>query len=122
VAGADPKGTKYGIGRLMRLIRVEGNSAFLNGPLDLVSQPVFATRGIHFNGWAFRPPYSFRAWTEDDWKNYLDVLAIQGVNLFFLWPFMEIIPLPLSAADEAYLRECRRVVEYAQKQHGMEVW
>src|SRR3954453_6677320 len=35
---------------------------------------------------------------------------------------MESIPLPLSKADEDYLQEVRRVVEYAQNQRGMEVW
>src|SRR5512137_2900323 len=35
---------------------------------------------------------------------------------------MEIIPLPVSAADAAYLEEFRRVVDYAQREHGMEVW
>jgi hypothetical protein len=39
-----------------------------------------------------------------------------------LWPFMEIMPVPLSAEDEAYLQEVRRVVDYAQNQRGMEVW
>ena len=35
---------------------------------------------------------------------------------------MEIIPLPMSPEDEAYLQEVRRVVDYAQNQRGMEVW
>src|SRR5947208_3181273 len=35
---------------------------------------------------------------------------------------MEIMPVPLSPEDRAYLEECRRVVNYAQQKHGMEVW
>ena len=77
---------------------------------------------MHFNGWAINYPYSFRSWREEDWYRYLDILSYQGVNLFYLWPFIEIMPVPLSPEDQAYLEECRRVVDYAQKKHGMEVW
>lgn len=78
-------------------------------------------RGMHLNGWAINYPFTFRSWREEDWYRYLDLLHEVGINLFLFWPFMEIIPLPLSADDTAYLTECRRVVAYAQ-QHGMEVW
>jgi len=121
-AGATPRGTKAAVAALMRRIRVEGNTAFLPSPLDVLSKPAFSKRGMHFNGWAFNYPHTFRAWREEDWQRYLDILSYQGVNLFYLWPFMEIIPLPLSQEDRSYLEECRRVVDYAQKRHGMEVW
>ena len=55
-------------------------------------------------------------------RRYLDMLSLEGVNLFYLWPFIEIMPVPLSPEDRAYLEECRRVVDYAQQKHGMEVW
>ena len=35
---------------------------------------------------------------------------------------MEIIPVPMSAEDEAYLQEVQRVIDYAHNQRGMEVW
>ena len=97
-------------------------SASRKEPVPVSGQPSFAVRGMHLNGWAFGYPYTFRCWKEADWKRYADILAAQKVNLFFLWPFMEIIPVPLSAADRAYLEEVRRVVDYAQRRHGMEVW
>lgn len=121
-AGATPRGTKYALGRLMKSVRVEGTSALVDWPVDVTSQPAFATRGLHFNGWAFGYPYTFRGWREEDWQSYLDILAYQGINLFYLWPFIEIMPVPLSESDQAYLEECRRVVDYAQQKHGMEVW
>jgi hypothetical protein len=77
---------------------------------------------MHLNGWPLNYPYSFRSWHEKDWQRYLDILSYQGVNLFYLWPFNEIMPVPLSPEDQAYLEECRRVVDYAQQKHGMEVW
>ncbi len=106
----------------MKRIRVDDSSVFLESPLAITSKPAWAKRGLHFNGWAFNYPYTFRGWREQDWQSYLDIMAYEGVNLFYLWPFIEIMPVPLSAEDQAYLEECRRVVEYAQQKHGMEVW
>ena len=58
VAGANPQGTNFGIAALMRMIRAEGNSAYLEGPLNIHTKPSFAIRGIHLNGWAFNYPYA----------------------------------------------------------------
>lgn len=121
-AGATPRGTKAALAALMKTIQGEGATAFVSTPLHVLRRPAFAKRGLHFNGWAFNYPHTFRGWREADWQRFLDLLAYQGVNLFYLWPFMEIIPVPLSPEDRAYLEECRRVVDYAQQKHGMEVW
>ena len=121
-AGRTAHGTKAALGVLMKAIQVEGRLAFVPDTLNVTGKPALAKRGMHFNGWAFNYPYSFRSWREDDWQRYLDLLAYQGVNLFYLWPFIEIMPVPLSAEDQEYLEECRRVVDYAQQKHGMEVW
>jgi hypothetical protein len=122
VAGQHPQGTNAGIATLLQKIRVDGKSAYLDGPLEMRSKPSFAVRGIHLNGWPLNYPYAFRAWKEEDWKRFVDIAWAQRVNLFYLWPFMEIIPVPLSTEDEAYLQEVRRVVDYARNQRGMEVW
>jgi hypothetical protein len=121
-AGRTPHGTKAALAVLMKSIRFEDGSAFVSTSLNKTGKPAMAKRGMHFNGWAFQYPYSFRCWSEADWKAYLDIMSYQGVNLFYLWPFIEIMPAPLSREDEEYLKECRRVVDYAQKRHGMEVW
>ena len=107
VSGATPKGTNCGLATLMQLIRFEGNSAYLEDPLNIRSRPRFAVRGIHLNGWPLKNPYSFRTWQEKDWQRFVDLVWLQKGNLFFLWPFMEIMPVPLSPADEAYLQEVR---------------
>ena len=122
VAGTAPSGTKVALGILMKAIQAEGQSAYVPASLCVTGKPALAKRGLHFNGWAFHYPYSFRSWREKDWCSYLDLLAYQGVNLFYLWPFIEIMPVPLSPEDRAYLEECARVVDYAQHKHGMEVW
>jgi hypothetical protein len=122
VAGRDPHGTNTGIATLMQMIRVEGKSAYLDGPFALHNKPSYLVRGIHLNGWPLKYPYAFRSWKEEDWKRFVDIAWAQRINLIYLWPFMEIMPVPLSSEDEAYLQEVRRVVDYAQNQRGMEVW
>lgn len=122
VAGLNPHGTNTGIATFMQMIKAEGKSPYVEGPLDLRNKPSIAVRGIHLNGWPLNYPYAFRSWKEADWRHFVDIAWAQRINLFYLWPFMEIIPVPLSAEDEAYLQEVQRVIEYAQKQRGMEVW
>lgn len=120
-SGATPHGTKNAVSALTKAIRIEGDSASIPSALDRLGKPAHAVRGGHFNGWPLNHPCSFRSWREADWQRYLDLLSYQGVNLFFLWPFVEIMPVPFSAEDQAYLDECRRLIDYAQTRHGMEV-
>ena len=122
VAGQSPRGTNAGLATLLPLIRSGQGGPYVQGPLDRRETPSIAVRGIHLNGWPLNYPYAFRAWKEEDWKRFIDIAWAQRINLFYLWPFMEIIPLPLTPEDEAYLQEVRRVVDYAQNQRGMEVW
>ncbi|MFN8009083.1 MAG: hypothetical protein U0V70_19060 [Terriglobia bacterium] len=122
VSGKTAEGTNYGLASLMNRIRLEGKSAYLKSPLNITTSPKFRMRGIHLNGWPLNNPYSFRTWEEKDWQHFIDMAWLQRANLFFLWPFMEIMPLPLAPEDEAYLQEVRRVVDYAQKRRGMKVW
>ncbi len=122
IAGLNPHGTNVGLATFIPMIHGEGKSVYLDGPVDLRSNPSIAVRGIHLNGWPLKYPYAFRSWKEQDWKRFIDIAWAQRINLFYLWPFMEIIPVPMSADDEAYLQEVKRVVDYAQNQRGMEVW
>jgi hypothetical protein len=122
VAGNDPHGTNAGVAALLQMIRADGNVPYVDGPVDLRSKPTYAKRGIHLNGWPLNYPYAFRSWKEADWKRFVDIAWAQRINLFYLWPFMEILPVPLSKEDEAYLQEVQRVVDYAKNQRGMEVW
>ncbi|HWR16819.1 MAG TPA: alpha-glucuronidase family glycosyl hydrolase [Terriglobales bacterium] len=122
VAGYDPHGTNAGVAALLQMIRAEKNVPFLDGPVNIRSKPSYPKRGIHLNGWPLNYPYAFRSWKEADWKRFVDIAWAQRINLFYLWPFMEILPVPLSKEDEAYLQEVQRVVNYAKNERGMEVW
>jgi hypothetical protein len=122
ITGSDSHHTNYALATLMQMIQAEGKSVYLNGPVDERDKPSFPVRGIHLNGWPLNYPYAFRSWKEADWKRFIDIAWTQHINLFYLWPFMEILPVPLSREDEAYLQEVQRVVDYARNQRGMEVW
>ncbi len=122
VAGAEPGGTNFGIATLMGMIRKEGNAVSVRCGPEIMSVPKLSLRGIHLNGWPLRHPYAFRAWSESDWQRYIDMIWLERANLLLLWPAVEILPLPLSTEDLAYLQEVRRVVDYAQQKRGIEVW
>ena len=122
VAGANPHGTNSGIAALMRMIRAEGKLAYVDGPLDVRSTPTFPIRGIHLNGWSFNYPYAYRPWNEQDWERFIDILWVQGGNLLYVLPMIEIMPVPLSAEDQASLQEVHRIVDYAHKRRGIAVW
>jgi hypothetical protein len=122
VAGSDPHATNAALATFVQLLRFDDKAVFVDGPLERIETPQYSVRGIHLNGWPLNYPYAFRTWKEEDWKRFVDIAWAQRVNLVYLWPFMEIIPVPLSKEDAAYLEEVRRVVDYAQKKRGMEVW
>jgi hypothetical protein len=122
VAGLDPHDTNMGLATFLQMIKVDGKLPYVDAPLDQHIVPNFAVRGIHLNGWPLAYPYAFRSWKEADWKRFIDIAWSERINLFYLWPFMEIIPTPLSAEDSAYLQEVHRVIEYAQQERGMTVW
>jgi hypothetical protein len=125
VVGTGPVGAARGVSRLLGMIEiVDGRPAMpvLPAAPHSTEEPLVRLRGLHFNGWAANHPYSFRGWSEQDWCRAIDLYFHEGVNLLFLWPSIEIMPVPLSRADEAQLEEVHRVVEYAQKERGMQVW
>ena len=93
-SGISPHGTKAAMGALLKTIRCDGKKISLPSQLNTVGKPPYAKRGIHLNGWPLAYPYTFRSWTEQDWQRYLDILACQNVNVFYLWPFIEIMPVP----------------------------
>jgi hypothetical protein len=124
VAGPTPRGTNLGIATLLRLVHAEGRVPYLQAPLNLRSKPKMAVRGYNFSNGAgtLNYPYGFRNWGERDWKRVIDIAWAERVNLILMWPFMEIMPVPLSSEDEAYLQQVNRIVDYAQTKRGIKVW
>jgi hypothetical protein len=120
IAGPNPHGTNFGIATLMQMIRADAKSPYLKGPVDIRSKPSIAIRGLQTGAWPLKYPYA--AWKERDWDRFIDMAWVDRMNLLLLAPLFEILPVPLSAEDEAYVQEVRRIVDYAQNKRGMEVW
>ena len=55
-------------------------------------------------------------------RKFIDIAWAQRINLFYLWPFMEIPAGPTFFGRRSLSAGVRRVVDYAQKQRGMEAW
>ncbi len=115
-------GAARGISYLLGRIEIDHDGASIPSGIDVQRSPRYRLRGMHPNGWAANHPYAFRCWSEADWRRYVDMLFHLGANHLLLWPSPDIIPVPLSRADEEYLAEVRRVVAYAREVRGMEVW
>jgi hypothetical protein len=120
VAGGNPRGTNMGVATLMQLVRSENKSAYLQGPLNLREKPSIAVRGLQTGAWPMNYPYA--AWKEQDWEHFIDMAWTNRMNRLLLAPWFEILPVPLSQEDEAYVQEVRRIIDYAQSKRGMEVW
>ena len=122
-AGATDMGTRQAVYALMRELDVGVLPATLDSDLDIIEKPSFPLRGMYAHQhWAYAYPYGLRTWTIDEWKSYVDILALMRVNLFQIWSMAGILPTPFSPEDEAFLRRYPPVIEHARLNHGMEVW
>jgi len=122
-AGATDSGTRHAIYTLLRELDVSKLPATLPPDLNIIEKPSFALRGMYAHQhWAYSYPYALRTWTVEEWKKYVDILALMRVNLFQIWSMAGILPVPFSPEDEAFLRRYPPVIDHAKQNHYMEVW
>lgn len=122
-AGWTDRGTRWAIYDLIKSLNVSSSPMSLPLPLNRRETPDFRRRGMYAHQhWEYRYPYALRSWDVDDWKRYVDLLAYFRYNLLQIWSMASILPVPLSPADEAWLRRYRDVIDHAHLNHGMEVW
>ncbi len=122
-AGHTPMGTRHAILDLLRSLDVTTPVPTLPWPIDRRESPTFPLRGMYAHQhWAYNHPYALRTWSIEEWKQYVDMLAIMGVNLFQIWSMAGILQFPLSEGDEAFLRRYPPVIDHARNNHGMTVF
>lgn len=122
-AGWTDAGTRWAVYEFIKALDVTTRPAALALPLARRERPDFALRGMYAHQhWDYRFPYALRTWRVEDWNRYVDLLAYFRYNLFQIWSMAGIMPVPLSPADEAFLRKYPAVIEHAHRNHGMEVW
>ena len=84
VVGHDDRGILFGIGRLLRELRLERDLATLEAPLAIATSPVTPLRGHQLG---YRPKTnSYDAWDIGQWEQYYRDLIAFGTNAVELIP------------------------------------
>ena len=94
----------------------------MNDDSILARNPLPQRVGFYLHtSWEFEYPFAVRNWKREDFANWCELMQRLGMNLLMLWPLVEVLPAPLSAQDEADLRDWKQIVEDA-KASGLETW
>lgn len=84
VVGTDERGVLFGVGGLLRNLRMTYNQIRLNDRLDLTTHPKYPLRGHQLG---YRPKTnSYDGWTVEMWDQYIRDLAMFGTNAIELIP------------------------------------
>ena len=119
VRGNDPRGVLYGVGKLLRTLRLKHGSILVPGDLDITTRPRYPIRGHQLG---YRPKTNaYDAWSPAQFDQYIRELALFGANS------IEIIP---PRTDDALTSPHMRLapIEMMIKQseiidsYGMDVW
>jgi hypothetical protein len=84
VAGSDARGMLFGIGRLLRSLRIHRGRISLPADLEVTTSPSYPLRGHQLG---YRPKTnSYDGWTLAMWEQYIRDLAVFGANAIELIP------------------------------------
>jgi len=119
VLGADSRGVLFGVGRLLRELRMDRGSLRAPADLSIVSTPQVALRGHQLG---YRPKTNaYDAWDVAMWEQYIRDLAIFGTNAIELIP-----PRSDDAPDSPHfpLPQIDMMVEMSRiaNEYGQDVW
>jgi hypothetical protein len=119
VDGSDERGILFGIGRLLREMRMEKGVLEIADNLDITSAPKYPLRGHQLG---YRPKTnSYDGWDVATWEQYIRDLAIFGTNAIELIP-----PRSDDAADSPHfpLPPMRMMIEMSRlaDKYGLDVW
>jgi len=119
VAGNDPRGVLFGVGRLLRELRLGRNAVTLHSDFKEESAPTTSLRG-HQIGYRAKTN-SYDAWTVAMWEQYIRDLAVFGCNAVELIP-----PRSDDDADSPLfpLPPLRMMTEVSRiaDEYGLDVW
>lgn len=119
VAGDDPHGILFGVGRLLRELRIERERVTLPAGFAVASAPKTPIRGHQIG---YRPKTnSYDGWTVAMWEQYIRDLAVFGCNA------IEIIPPRSDDAADSPLFPApplRTMIEVSRiaEAYGLDVW
>jgi hypothetical protein len=119
VSGADERGVLFGVGELLRKLRMAKQRVALPNSLDITSAPKYKLRGHQLG---YRPKTNaYDAWSVPMWDQYIRDLAVFGTNAIELIP-----PRSDDAPDSPHfpLPPMRMMVEMSRiaDEYGLDVW
>jgi hypothetical protein len=119
VAGNDARGVLFGVGRLLRELRISKGRVLVPGILNIATAPKYPLRGHQLG---YRPKTnSYDAWSVPVWEQYIRDLAVFGTNAVELLP-----PRTDDDADSPHfpLPPMKMMVEMSRllDQYGLDVW
>ena len=119
VTGNDPRGTLFGVGALLRQLRMERDSVEAPDHLKIESAPKYALRGHQLG---YRPKTnSYDGWSVPMWEQYIRDLVVFGANAIELIP-----PRSDDAADSPHfpLPPMQMMIEMSRlaNEYGLDVW
>jgi hypothetical protein len=119
VVGNDARGVLFGVGKLLRLLRMERDHIRLPADVNLTTAPKYALRGHQLG---YRPKTnSYDGWSLPMWEQYVRDLAVFGCNAVELIP-----PRSDDAADSPHFplppMEMMEKMSRLLDEYGMDVW
>jgi hypothetical protein len=117
IAGADPRGTLFGVGRLLRKLDWDKGRLSIKAPLDISTAPAYPIRG-HQLGYRAQAN-SYDAWSVAQFEQYIRDLTFFGVNSIESIPFQDDRPTPVMKVPR---REMNRALSEICDRYGLDYW
>ncbi len=116
IVGADPRGTLFGAGKLLRSAECRSNSILIKSSIDQITSPDYPIRG-HQLGYR-ATANSYDAWSPEQFDQYIRELAIFGSNSVEGIPFHDKNP-----TVNFYPRDKMNVdISRICKKYGQDYW
>ena len=119
IEGADERGVLFGVGGLLRSLRMSKRRVMLPGPIEVATAPKYRLRGHQLG---YRPKTNaYDAWSVPMWDQYYRDLAVFGTNAVELIP-----PISDDEPDSPHfpLPPMQMMVEMSRHadDYGLDVW
>ncbi len=121
VAGADPRGVLYGVGRLLRKAVWSPGRLMIPSDLEISTAPMYRFRGHQLGNRDVNNTYE--AWTPEQWDAYIRDLALFGANsIEIIPPFTADFPTGGRSNRVLPSDEMMPHIIDAIDSYGMDVW
>lgn len=119
IMGHDARGVLFGVGHLLRTMRMERRRVTLPAAINVTTAPKYAMRGHQLG---YRPkPNSYDGWTLPMWEQYIRDLIVFGTNAIELIP-----PRSDDAEDSPHfpLPQMDMMIGMSRvcEEYGLDVW